>query len=139
VDAEWKAFESALPRGAPQGTGPRDARLVVVADPTGDIDRSLEPLRAAFRALGADWGDVRVVPARASGARLLLWEVEIVDPELVLVLGDEAARLAAEAWPCAGRPVVVLPDPALAIKTEKGKRDLWERLKPLATRLAPGR
>lgn len=133
----------------PAPRGPEDAPCVVVVAHAGGaalLDESVEAaLSAAFTALGSDWDAVRVVPATRGGdeprlgwARILAWEIEVVDPEVVLALGDDAAAVLSRAWPgraLPGRAFVALPDPTEALKTQKGKRRLWEGLRAAKSRL----
>lgn len=131
--------------------GPEDASWVAVVAWAGGamFDEGVEAaLRKAFAALGADWGAIRVVPATRGGdeprlgwARILAWEIECTDPELVLAFGDEAAAALARAWSGGappGRRVVLLPDPAQALTNPKGKRALWDALKRVPEPLPSG-
>lgn len=154
--AAWREFISALPKGVTPSEGPDDAVVVlVVAQAEKGRPTLPEDARAAlkkgFRALGLDFGAVRTIPARRAyrgtgdvsvdlggWARLLAWEVELIDPCAVLVAGDEALEVARAAWPgCAapgtfGRPIHRLPDLRWALSSPAGKRSLWAALKRAA-------
>jgi hypothetical protein len=120
----------------------------VIAVPAGEaaFEEGVEAaLSKAFTALGAKWDAVRVVPTVRGGdepklgwGRILAWEIERTDPDLILALGDEAAAALARAWPGGappGRRVVVLPDPARALADPEGKRALWDALKSVSEAL----
>lgn len=146
--AERFELRRAVGRRLPAAVGPEDASCVAVVAPVGDVllgEDVQAALHKAFAALGADFEAVRVVPAsrgrdepRLGWPRILAWEIELTDPDLILALGDEAAaaleRAGAGRAP-SGRTVVVLPEPAGAIKDPKGKRALWDALKRVSEAL----
>lgn len=150
---EWEAFEDSARGLSAASLGPTDAAVVAVVAPSGGTLLSVaaaQALTRSFEALGCDWSRVRVVgsprgrQAPAIGwPRLLAWEVEVVDPGVVLVFGPRAAKAAAAAWPkprtgqwaALGRPILTLPDPDGSLSTAEGKQQLWSALKDVAQRL----
>lgn len=167
AEAEWAALEQAQPPDRVAARGPRDAAVVLVVTPARMPSQAVllesaaeEALAKGLEALGADWGSVRTIPAPSSASehalgspKLLAWEVEIVDPAVVLVAGEDAAALARAAWsaasaapgaapgeggpPCGmGRPTFLLPDVSRALGTKSGKERLWAALKEAGPHLA---
>lgn len=151
ADAEYRALLAATPDGAVPASGPKDAPVVLVVTPSaraGLEEDAVEALAKGLAALGADMTQVRIVPTKHAGqapavgwGRLLAWEVEIVDPLLVLVSGEDASAVAREAWPgeplsAMGRPVHLIPDPASSLREDEGKRALWTALKAIGSSLA---
>lgn len=147
AQAEWDALMEVLREGAPASRGPSDASVAILAEAMGERahpSQAAEPLERAFNALGKDLAGVRLIPVRRGEpapkmgwARLLAWELEVVDPAVVIALGKTAAAMVREALPTAAadRRLFVLPDPAVSLADAAGKRRFWEALRAIAEHL----